>query len=114
MGLENKDISHLLEVNPRTVNRWESGAYDLPDFTQAWMAERWEAWLDRLDGLLGEIDELPPGSEIDLAVYVSDGSLAAAGSDLTVREANALNRALAVSLGLADLVPIARVVPVGD
>lgn len=114
MGVEQEDIAAELDINVRTVQRWEAGQNPLPEFAQAWMADRWQGFLDRVDAFLEEVDDLPAGQEVELAVYASQESLARAGSHLTVREVNALNRALAVSLGLADLEPVAKVVPVED
>lgn len=111
IGIEQEEIADSLDINVRTVQRWEAGQNPLPEFAQVWMADRWQAFLDRLDSLLAHTDDLPEGTEVDLAVYGSRGSLERAGSSLTVREASAQNRALAVALGLSGLVPVARVVP---
>ncbi|MDV6239455.1 hypothetical protein R3J22_07940 [Trueperella bernardiae] len=75
------------------------------------MDARWQAWLDHVSSFLAQTEQIPEGSEVDLAVYRSQASLDAAGSALTVRQVNALNRALAVGLGLADLQPVAHTVP---
>lgn len=114
MGVEQEDIAAELDINVRTVQRWEAGQNPLPEFAQAWMADRWQGFLDRIDAFMSEVDDLPSGHEVELAVYSSRASLERAGSTLSVREANAMNRALAVLLGLADLQPVAHVVPVED
>lgn len=114
IGIEQEDIAAELDINVRTVQRWEAGQNPLPEFAQAWMTDRWQAFLDRLDAFMDDVDDLPAGQEVELAVYTSQESLARAGSHLTVREVNAMNRALAVSLEFADLVPVAKVVLVEE
>lgn len=111
MGLEQEDIAAALEINVRTIQRWEARQNPLPPFAQVWMDDRWQAWLDHVSSFLAQTEQAPEGSEVDLAVYRSQASLNAAGSTLTVRQASALNRALAVGLGLSDLQPVAHTVP---
>ena len=108
MGVEQEDIAAELDINVRTVQRWEAGQNPLPEFAQEWMADRWQRFLDWIDAFMATVDGLPAGREVELAVYDSQESLARAGSHLTVREVNAMNRALAVCLGLADLVPVVK------
>ena len=91
MGLTVTDLADRLGVDRRTIQRWENNSWPIPPDSQALIDDMWQNWLDRIDSLLGEIDELPPGSEIDLAVYVSDGSLAAAGGGLKTRMAPQLS-----------------------
>ena len=114
MGVEQEDIAAELDINVRTVQRWEAGQNPLPEFAQEWMADRWQRFLDWIDAFMATVDGLPEGAEVDLAVYSSRASLERAGSDLSVREANAQNRALAVVLGLSDREFSAHVVPVEE
>lgn len=111
MGLEQEDIATALEINVRTIQRWEARQNPLPHFAQVWMDDRWQAWLDHVSDFLAQTEQAPEGSEVDLSVYRSQASLNATGSALTVRQANALNRALAIGLGLSDLQPVAHTVP---
>ena len=115
-GLQQEDIVKRLDVSLRTVQRWDAGQKPVPAFAQAWITERWHEFLDRIDAFMSEVDDLPAGHEDELSMYGSQKALAEASPDgpTTIREVNAMNRALAVCLGLTDLVPVARVVSVGD
>lgn len=111
-GLQQEDVVKELDISLRTVQRWDAGQKPIPEFAQAWITEKWEEFLDRIDDFMAAVDDLPSGHEVELLMYGSQKALAEAGGNeqTTIREVNAMNRALAVCLGLADLVPAVKVV----
>ncbi|QOR47568.1 helix-turn-helix transcriptional regulator [Trueperella pecoris] len=111
MGLEIETVAAELEINRRTVERWESGRNLLPEFAQVWLEGRWQTFLDELGEYVAPLEEAPDGASVTLAVYDSPETLRRTGSDKTLSEVDAMNRALAVCMGLADLEPVASLVP---
>lgn len=111
-GLQQEDVVKGLDVSLRTVQRWDAGQKPIPEFARVWIIEKWEAFLDRIDAFMEAVDDLPSGHEVELPMYVSQKALVEAGPDgpTTIREVNAMNRALAVCLGLADLAPVVKTV----
>ena len=109
-GLQQEDVVKGLDVSLRTVQRWDAGQKPVPEFAQAWIIEKWDEFLDRIDAFMAEVDDLPSGHEVELLMYGSQKALVEAGPDglTTIREVNAMNRALAVCLGLSDLTPVVK------
>ncbi|WP_406709375.1 helix-turn-helix transcriptional regulator [Trueperella pyogenes] len=111
MGLDIGVVAAELDINRRTIERWESGKNPLPEFAQIWIEGRWQAFLDELGEYVAPLEEAPDGAPVTLAAYDSPETLRRAGSDKTLSEVDAMNRALAVCVGLADLEPVASLVP---
>ena len=106
-GLQQEDVVKGLDVSLRTVQRWDAGQKPIPEFAQAWITERWEEFLDRIDAFMAAVDDLPAGHEVSLPVH---GFEAGRDNPMKIREVNAMNRALAVCLGLADLAPVVKTI----
>ncbi|WP_341741290.1 helix-turn-helix transcriptional regulator [Trueperella pyogenes] len=114
MGLEIGAVAAELDINRRTIERWESGKNPLPEFAQIWIEERWQAFLDEVGDYLAPLEDLPEGTQVDVATYGSTESLRRAGSDRSLGEVEAMNSGIAICLGLMDLAPSASLVPVEE
>ncbi|MGV4377918.1 helix-turn-helix domain-containing protein [Trueperella pyogenes] len=114
MGLEIGAVAAELDINRRTIERWESGKNPLPEFAQIWIEERWQAFLDEIGDYLAPLEDLPEGTQVDVAVYGAVESLRRAGSNRSLGEVDAMNRGIAICLGLMDLSPSASLVPVEE
>ena len=108
-GLQQEDVVKGLDISLRTVQRWDAGQKPIPAFARVWIIEKWEEFLDRIDDFMAEVDDLPAGHEVELSMYGSQKALVGDGP-ATIREVNAMNRALAVCLGLADLAPVVKTI----
>lgn len=102
MGYDQRDVADALNINMRTVQRWEAGVNPLPAFAQVWMDDRWQEFLDRIDTYMQDVEQVPAGETVTLAVYRSREALVKAGATLKPGQVEALNSALAVVLGLSD------------
>ncbi len=49
-GLSRNQLGGELDVNPRTIYRWETGESQIPDSTKAWLCDRFGVSLDHLMG----------------------------------------------------------------
>ena len=104
-GLQQEDVATGLDVGLRTVQRWDAGQKPIPEFAQVWMTDKWNDFLDEIDDFMETAKVLPSGHEVALAMYVPQ---AEQNDPMTIRKASAMNRALAVCLGLSDLTPVLR------
>lgn len=114
MGLDIGVVAAELDINRRTIERWESGKNPLPDFAQIWIEERWRAFLDEIGDYLAPLEDLPEGAQVNVVTYGSAESLRRAGSHRSLGEVNAMNSGIAICLGMMDLAPSASLVPVEE
>lgn len=119
IGLDPEDVAQRMGINLRTVQRWDAGQNPIPDFAANWLESRWQAFISTVADCVinatpkAEVAGAPVEElEASVAVYRSRSSLARAGSTLTLREVNALNRAVMIAGALAGLDMVAK--PVVD
>lgn len=112
-GLSVKNVSDALQVNPRTVNRWDSGALPIPEDAQQWMEGRWDEFIGKILDFEEVVNDeaMAEDMPVEVATYKSRVSLERAGSDLTLEQVNALNRAIAITLAVNGLDVRAIAVP---
>lgn len=105
LGLTQGDIAQALDVQPRSVRRWEhpTGEHPIPLAVADWIRDKWNLYADRVADALDLADELAgTGQAVTLIAY-TDEAECMLSTGLSLAEHDALLGHIIMALTCADV-----------
>lgn len=105
LGLSAADIADVMEVNPRSVRRWEhpSGEHPAPLAVANWLTDKWNLYADRIADTLDLADELAAVGETITLIAYTDEAECMINTGLSLTEHDALLGHIIMALTCADV-----------
>ena len=115
LGLSQIALAEYLEINRRSIRRWESSSNDfpVPEGVADWINKRWDSYVERVIDVIDDAQSLGiglPGDPITLFSY-TDNELCCKRTGLSITEHQALLGHIVMALSCMDyeyeIVPVA-------
>ena len=105
LGLTINDIAEVIEVNPRSVRRWEQpdGAHPVPAAVAAWLEGKWGTFADRVADALDTAEALEEAGEPVAIITYSDDVECITKTGLSLAEHDALVGHIIMAYTCADI-----------
>lgn len=105
LGLSQAALSEKLEVNRRTIRRWEdpTSGYTAPEGVSDWMEQQWGLYADRVADAMDAAEMMEARGEPTTLIAYADELECMTRTGLSLEEYTALLGHIAMALTCADI-----------